>query len=40
MKKRRFSEEQVIGISKRHEAGRKMTDLARDHGISEAAIYT
>ncbi len=28
MKKGRFSEEQVIGILKQHEAGRKVTDLA------------
>ena len=40
MKKGRFSEEQIIGILKRHEAGQKVTDLAREHGISEATIYT
>jgi putative transposase len=39
MKKGRFSEEQIIGILKRHEAGQKVTDLAREHGISEATIY-
>jgi putative transposase len=36
MKKGRFSEEQIIGILKRHEAGQKVADLAREHGISEA----
>src|SRR5206468_7785183 len=27
-------------ILKHHEAGRKVADLAREHGISEATIYT
>ena len=36
MKKGRFSEEQIIGILKQHEAGRKVADLAREHGLSEA----
>jgi putative transposase len=40
MKKGRFSEEQIIGILKQHEAGRKVTDLAREHEISEATIST
>jgi len=40
MKKGRFSEEQIIGILKQHEAGRKVADLAREHSISEATIYT
>ena len=40
MKKSRFNEEQIIGILKRHEAGQKVPDLAREHGISEATIYS
>ena len=40
MKKGRFNEEQIIGILKQQEAGRKVADLAREHGISEATIYT
>ena len=40
MKKSRFTEEQIIGILKQHESGRKVPDLAREHGISEATIYT
>jgi putative transposase len=40
MKKARFSEEQIIGILKRYEAGQKVTELAREHGVSEATIYT
>lgn len=40
MKKGRFSEEQIIGVLKQHEAGRKVQDLAREIGVSEATIYT
>lgn len=40
MKKSRFNEEQIIGILKQHEAGQKVVDLAREHGVSEATIYT
>ncbi len=40
MKKGRFSEEQIIGILKRHEAEQKVAEWAREHGISEATIYT
>ena len=40
MKKGRFSEERIIGILKQHEAGHKVADLAREHGISGATIYT
>ena len=40
MKKGRFSEEQIIGILKQYEAGQRVTDLAREHAISEATIYT
>lgn len=40
MKKGRFSEEQIIGILKQHEAGRRVADLARDQGVSEATIYS
>lgn len=40
MKKSRFNEAQIIGILKQHEAGQKVPDLAREHGIREATIYT
>jgi putative transposase len=40
MKRGRFSEEQIIGILKQHEAGRKVPELAREIGVSEATIYT
>jgi putative transposase len=39
MKRARFSEEQIIGILKRQEAGQKVSDLARENGISGATIY-
>ena len=34
MKRRRFSEEQIIGILKEQEAGAKVAELSRRHGIS------
>lgn len=40
MKKGRFSPEQIIGVLKQHEAGRKVQELAREMGVSEATIYT
>ena len=40
MKKGRFTEEQIIGILKQHEAGRKVPELAREIGVSSATIYT
>lgn len=36
MKKSHFSEEQIIGILRKQEAGRKTVDICRWHGISEA----
>ena len=39
MKRKRFSEEQIIGILREHEAGAKTADLARKHGVSEATLY-
>ena len=33
MKRGRFSEEQIVGILKEHEAGRKFAELAREHGV-------
>ena len=39
MKRKRFTEEQIIGILREQEAGAKTADLARKHGVSEAALY-
>ena len=39
MKSRRFTEEQIIGILKQAQAGMKIVDLCRTHGISDATFY-
>ena len=39
MKRSRFSEEQIIGILKEHEAGIPVAELCRRHGVSDASIY-
>jgi putative transposase len=39
MKRKRFTEAQIIAVLKEHEAGMKTGDLARKHGISEATLY-
>jgi putative transposase len=39
MKRSRFSEAQIIGILKEHQAGISASDLCRKHGISDATFY-
>src|SRR4030095_12069448 len=39
MKRKRFTEEQIIGILKEAEAGAKSADLCRRHSISEQTFY-
>jgi putative transposase len=39
VKKKRFSEEQIIAVLKEAEAGAKVLDLCRKHGISDATFY-
>ena len=37
--KKRFTEEQIIGVLKEADAGAKPAELCRKHGISEATYY-
>ncbi|MBB4001268.1 putative transposase [Aurantimonas endophytica] len=39
MKRSRFSEEQIIGILKEHEAGVPVAELCRKHRVSDASVY-
>lgn len=39
MKRKQFSDEQIIGILKEAEAGAVVTDLCRRHGMSSATFY-
>ncbi len=39
MKKSRFTEEKIIEVLKHLEAGRKVSELSREHGVSTASIY-
>ena len=38
--KKRYTEEQIIGILKQQESGVKTADLCREHGISTNTFYT
>ena len=37
--KKRFTEEQIIGVLKEAEAGMKVAEVCRKHGISDATYY-
>ena len=38
MKRKRYTEEQIISILKEHEAGAAVPDISRRHGVAENAI--
>ncbi len=39
MKRSKFSETQIVSILKQQEAGVKVADICREHGISQATFY-
>jgi putative transposase len=39
MRKSRFNEQQIIAILKEHEAGMKVAEVCRRHGISQPTLY-
>lgn len=39
MKKKTFTESQILSILKQYEGGRTAEDLSREHGISRATLY-
>lgn len=39
MKKSRYTDSQILAIFKQNEAGAKVADLCREHGMSDATFY-
>jgi putative transposase len=39
MRRSRFNEQQIIAILKEHEAGMKVAEVCRRHGISQPTLY-
>jgi len=39
MRRSKFSEEQIIGILKEHEAGLSAAEICRKYGVSDATFY-
>ena len=39
MKRSGFTQEQIIGVPKEHQAGAAAADLCRKHGIGDATFY-
>ena len=39
MKKTKFTEGQIIGILKEQEAGKKVAEICRTHGVSQPTFY-
>ncbi len=40
MKKTRFTESQIISILRQQETGSKVSDICREHGVSEPTFYS
>ena len=40
MKRSRFTQEQITGMLKEHQAGASVSDLCRRHGVSDGTFYT
>jgi len=39
MKRKRFSEEQILSVLKQAEAGRSVPEICREQGVSDATFY-
>ena len=39
MKKKRFTEAQIVQALKEHESGRKAAEICRELGVSQASFY-
>jgi putative transposase len=39
MKRKRYTEEQIIKALKEQEAGRKVDDICREYGIAQSTFY-
>ena len=39
MRKSKFSESQIVSLLKEAEAGRKVSEICREHGVSTATFY-
>ncbi len=39
MKKTKFSEVQILAMLKEADSGKKVSDIAREYGISETTLY-